>query len=60
MIPLQGGGPELLTVLFFWIVVSVPLFLGVVVLLNRATSDDRGEEIAELRRRVDELESERD
>jgi hypothetical protein len=61
MVPRQfAGGPELWFVLLCFALVSVPAFVGVVALLNRATGSDRDERLAELERRVEELESERE
>jgi hypothetical protein len=55
--PLQSGGSaELLTILVFAAVFSVPIVLVVGVFLKRAFRRDR--EIDELRERVEELESE--
>ncbi|MEF8870062.1 MAG: hypothetical protein V5A41_00400 [Haloarculaceae archaeon] len=45
-------------ILFLFLVVSVPLLVGAVVLINRTTGTKHDEEIAELQERVDELESE--
>jgi len=56
-LPLQSGGSaELLTILMFATVFSVPVVLVVGVFLKRAFRRDR--EIDELRERVEELESE--
>ncbi len=51
--------PEVWFVLLLFVLVSVPVFIGAVVLVNRST-DGRDDELDELKRRVDELESERD
>lgn len=51
---------ELLFVLLLFLLVSVPIFIGAVVLVNRRTDSATDEEVAELRRRVEELESERE
>jgi len=59
MVPLQsGGGAELLTILLFATVLSVPVVLLVGVFLKRALRRDR--EIDQLQERVEELESERE
>ncbi|MFC7138809.1 hypothetical protein ACFQMA_03025 [Halosimplex aquaticum] len=61
MVPLQAGGtPELLVILFFWTVLTVPLVIGAIAFANRVRGRDRADELEELRERVDELESERD
>ena len=52
--------PELLFVLLLFLLVSVPIFVGAVVLVNRSSDTAIDEEVAELRRRVAELESERE
>lgn len=51
--------PETWMVLSFFVLVSVPVFVLAVALANRAT-DDTGDELEELKRRVEELESERE
>jgi hypothetical protein len=43
--------------LFLFLVLSVPLFVGAVALVNRSTSDR--DELEQLKQRVDELESDR-
>ncbi|QLH82842.1 hypothetical protein [Halosimplex pelagicum] len=59
MVPLQSGGSaELLTILLFATVLSVPVVLLVGVFLKRALRRDR--EIDQLQERVEELESERE
>jgi hypothetical protein len=60
MVPLQFGGPEAWFVLLLFALVSVPVFVGAVALVNRATGTDRDERLAELERRVEELESDRE
>ncbi|MEF8784721.1 MAG: hypothetical protein V5A45_02220 [Haloarculaceae archaeon] len=56
---LQAGiSPAVAMILFLFLVVSVPLLVGAVVLINRTTGTKHDEEIAELQERVDELESE--
>jgi hypothetical protein len=60
MVPLQFGTPELWFVLLLFALLSIPVLVGVVVLLNRATGSDREERLASLERRVEELESERE
>jgi len=58
MVPLQlDASPEIWIVLLLFVVVSVPVFIGAVAFINRATEDGRDEELQELRRRVEELES---
>ncbi|ELZ22427.1 hypothetical protein C475_17983 [Halosimplex carlsbadense 2-9-1] len=58
-LPLQsGGGAELLTILLFATVLSVPVVLIVGVFLKRALRRDR--EVDELQECVEELESERE
>lgn len=49
--------PELWFVLLLFVVVSVPVFVVFVAVINRAT-DSRDEELEALRQRVEELESE--
>jgi hypothetical protein len=51
--------PEVWFVLLLFVLVSVPVLVGAVVLVNRST-DGRDDELDELKRRVDELESERE
>lgn len=48
--------PELWFVLFLFVVVSVPLFVGAVAFINRSTSD-RDDDLEQLKQRVDDLES---
>jgi CHASE3 domain sensor protein len=58
MVPLQTIlTPEFVMILLLFLVVSVPVFIGVVVLLNRASTDASQEEIEQLRDRVEALES---
>ena len=58
MVPLQTIlTPEFVIILLLFLVVSVPVFIGVVVLLNRASTDASQEEIEQLRDRVEALES---
>ncbi|MHB9288825.1 hypothetical protein ACKVMT_17490 [Halobacteriales archaeon Cl-PHB] len=51
-------GPEFVLVLLLFALLTVPLFIGAVVLINRRSGDDREAEIEELKQRVQELESE--
>ena len=44
-------------VFFLFVVVTIPVFIGVVAFTNRATGEDTDDEIAELKQRVDELEA---
>lgn len=61
MVPLQSGGTaELLVILLFWTVLTVPIIVGAIAFMNRARGSDHEDELAELRERVDELESERE
>ncbi|WP_161973174.1 hypothetical protein [Halostella litorea] len=53
-------GPELWIVLMLFVVVTVPVFVGAVALVNRRTGRSRDDEIEELKERVDELESKLD
>lgn len=46
-------------ILLLFLVVSVPVFIGVVVLINRGTSGRDEDEVKELKQRVEELETER-
>ena len=59
MAPLQFGSPEVWFVVLLFAVVSVPLLVGVVAVVNRATGTDEDvtERLAELERRVEELET---
>jgi hypothetical protein len=57
--PLSSVGAELWFVLLLFALVSVPVFVGAVALVNRATGT-RDEELDALKRRVEELESERE
>ena len=50
--------PEIWFVLFLFIVVTVPVFIGAVAFTNRATSEQDDDELKELKQRVEELESE--
>ena len=49
--------PELWFVLFLFVILTVPLLIGAVAFINRATGTDTEDEVEELKRRVDELES---
>lgn len=49
--------PEILFILLLFVLVSIPVFIGAVALANRATETESDEEIVELKRRVEELES---
>ncbi|WP_459192514.1 hypothetical protein [Halosimplex sp. J119] len=61
MVPLQSGGTsELLVILLFWTVLTVPVVVGAIAFVNRARGRDQTDELEELRERVDELESERE
>ena len=50
--------PETWFVLLFFLFVTVPVFIGAVAFINRATSGQNDDELKELKRRVEELESE--
>lgn len=50
--------PEVWFILLFFMLVTVPVFIGAVALINRATGGQEEEELEELKRRVKELESE--
>ena len=52
--------PELWFVLFIIVVLTIPLFIRAVAFVNRATGTDTEEEVEELKRRVEELESQQD
>ena len=59
MLPIQiGVSPEVWIVLLLFIIVSVPVFIGAVILINRAAPGSRNEEVEELKERVKQLESE--
>jgi len=45
-------------VLLLFVIVSVPVLIGAVILINRATPDSRNEDVEELKERVKQLESE--
>lgn len=50
-------GPEMWFILFLFILVTIPVFIGVVVFVNRATGESAEDEVEELRQRVEELEA---
>jgi len=50
--------PETWIIFFFFLVVTVPVVIGVVAFINRATNTADGDEVEELKQRVEELESE--
>lgn len=59
MFPIQiGVSPEVWMVLLLFVIVSVPVLIGAVILINRATPDSRNEDVEELKERVKQLESE--
>ena len=49
--------PELWFVLFLFVVLTIPLFVGAVAFINRAAGTDTEEEVEDLKQRIDELES---
>ncbi|WP_224269047.1 hypothetical protein [Haloprofundus salinisoli] len=49
--------PETWFILLLFLIVTVPVFIGVVALISRATGGADDEEIEELKRRVEELET---
>lgn len=53
-------GPEVWFVLLLFVVVTIPAFVGVVVFVNRVTGANTEDELEDLKRRVEELEAERD
>ncbi|GAA0728530.1 hypothetical protein J2744_002799 [Halorubrum trapanicum] len=53
-------GPEVWFILLLFLLVSVPVFVGVVAFINRATGGGKENEIEELKQRVEELESKQD
>ena len=52
--------PEVWFIFLLFVVVTVPVFIGVVALVNRATGDDTDEELEELKQRVEELEAQQE
>ena len=50
--------PETWFILLLFLLVTVPVFIGVVAFINRATSKGDEDELEELKQRVEELESE--
>ena len=59
MLPIQiRSSPEVWMILLLFVIVSVPVFIGTVILINRAAPDSRSKEVEELKERVNELESE--
>ena len=61
MVPLQiEVSPEVWIILLFFVLVSVPVFIGAVAIINRTTGGGRDEELEELKQRVEELESEQE
>ena len=52
--------PETWVILFFFLLVTVPVFVGAVAFINRATTEHDEDELEKLRQRVEELESEQD
>ncbi|WP_154020787.1 MULTISPECIES: hypothetical protein [unclassified Haloarcula] len=52
--------PEVWFILFLFVVVTVPVFIGVVAFINRATGEETDEELEELKQRVEELEAQQD
>ena len=53
-------GPELWFVLFLFVIVTIPVFIGAVAVMNRATGVDTEAEVEELKQRVEELEAQQD
>ncbi len=53
-------GPEVWFVLLLFALVTVPLFIGAMTLLNRTSGGDDETELEELKQRVEQLESEQD
>ena len=49
--------PETWFILLLFLVVTVPVFIGVVAFINRATGERDENELGELKQRVEELES---
>ena len=50
--------PETWFVILFFLLVTVPVFIGAVAFISRATSGQDDDELKELKRRIEELESE--
>lgn len=50
--------PEVWFILLLFVVVTIPVFIGAVAFINRATGEDTDEE--ELKQRVEELEAQQD
>jgi len=53
-------GPEVWFVLFLFVVVTVPVCIGAVAVMNRATGGETEDEVEELKQRVEELEAQQD
>ena len=49
--------PETWFVLLFFLLMTVPVFIGAVAFINRTTSGQDDDELKELKQRVEELES---
>ena len=52
--------PEVWIILLLFLIVTVPVFIGVVAFINRATGGREEDELKELKQRVEELESKQD
>jgi len=53
-------GPELWFVLCLFVIVTIPVFICAVAVMNRATGGDTEAEVEELKQRVEELEAQQD
>lgn len=56
----KNMSPETWFILLLFLLVTVPVFIGAVALINRAMSGHDEDEVEKLKRRVEELESEQD
>ncbi|MFD1589315.1 hypothetical protein ACFR9U_20245 [Halorientalis brevis] len=52
--------PEVWFLLLLFVIVTVPVFLGVIAFINRDTEGNTEEELEELKQRVEELEAKQD
>lgn len=50
-------GPELWFILLLFVAVTIPVFIGAVAFINRATGKSTEDEIREIRQRIEELET---
>lgn len=53
-------GPDVWFTLLLIMIVTVPIFFGVIAFINRDTGEDTDDEIEELKQRVEELEAQQD